>query len=106
MKSAAKREMRVRRAEAIAGIFAIRSPSRTWIGCSRNLETSRRSQWFQLRNGVHCNSSLQHAWNLYGEESFAFEVLEELREQVTGELEKELRQRREQWVSSERALEL
>ncbi len=106
MHSAAKRKAKVHATEAIAGVFAIRSPSRTWIGCSRSLETSKRSQWFQLRNGVHRNTSLQHEWNLCGEESFAFEVLEEIREEVVGELQKALQRRRKQWVRSAEALEL
>lgn len=106
MKSAAKRKAKVPGTEATAGVFAIRSPSRTWIGCARSIETSKRSLWFQLRNGVHSNSALQHEWNLCGEESFAFEVLEEVREQVAGDLKKELRRRREQWARSAGALEL
>ena len=104
MKSVAKREASVRR--AVPGIFAIRSPSRTWIGSSRNVETSKRSVWFHLRNGVHRNTSLQYEWNLYGEALFGFEVLEEVRGPVMTELEKELRRRREEWVRSVGALEL
>ena len=106
MDSAAKRKSKVGQIPAFAGVFAIRSPSRMWVGCSRSIETARRSLWFQLRNGVHSNTALQHEWNLCGEESFAFELLEEVREQAARELEKELRRRREQWARRAGALEL
>ena len=47
-----------------------------YVGSSAYIH-SRKSEHFQrLRKNIHANPHLQHAWNKYGEEAFAWEVLE------------------------------
>lgn len=61
------------------GIYIIRCSQEpeVYIGSSKNIE----SRWWHhkwlLNHCKHHNYKLQMAWNAYGDESFAFEVLEE-----------------------------
>ncbi len=62
------------------GVFLIRNTAndKVFLGVGQDLHGIMNSHRFQLRNGVHRNSSLQTDWNELGERSFAFEILEEL----------------------------
>ncbi|HEX7760242.1 MAG TPA: GIY-YIG nuclease family protein [Caulobacteraceae bacterium] len=62
------------------GIFAVRcaATGEVWIGKSRNLGQQQNREWFTLRQGSHSNRKLQTAWTAQGEDTFTFEVLEEV----------------------------
>lgn len=49
-----------------------------YIGNSMNIEKRWHSHRSMLRGGKHKNAHLQAAWNKYGEDAFAFSVLEEV----------------------------
>lgn len=63
--------------EMTAGVYQIRNTrnEKIFIHSSLNLQTMN-GQRFQLKMGSHLNRALQEDWNQYGEECFAFEVLE------------------------------
>jgi hypothetical protein len=67
-----------------AGIYAVRCvPSgRVWVGMSRNLGATKNGLWFGLRAGLHRETSLQTEWNAEGEQTFEYEALEVLNEDV------------------------
>jgi hypothetical protein len=62
------------------GIYQIRNlvTGKVFIGRAQNLPGIINSQRFQLKMGAHKNSALQSDWKKYGEDQFAFEVLDEL----------------------------
>lgn len=75
-----------------AGVFAVVCGERRWTGTSRNLDKQKNSLWFQLGMGNYPNADLQKAWNAAGEAAFAYEVLEEVKDDnplIIGELLKE-----------------
>lgn len=63
------------------GIFSITNieTEKRFIASSLNLPGSFNRHRFQLNAGVHSSKSLQKDWNETGEESFEFEILEEIR---------------------------
>jgi hypothetical protein len=65
------------------GVFALRckATGETWVGRTPNLDTIQNRCWFTLRAGSHPIRSLQEAWTAHGEESFAFEILEQLEDE-------------------------
>jgi len=62
----------------LSGVYQIRCDQngKIYIGSAINLEWRWQSHRRDLRNGVHVNPHLQSAWNLYGETSFEFSVVE------------------------------
>ena len=66
-----------------SGVYQIRCQrnGKIYVGSAVNLEGRWYSHRRDLRNGVHVNPHLQFAWNLYGEPSFVFSVLEHVDEQ-------------------------
>ena len=62
------------------GAFAIRctASGRVWVGTSRNLNATKNSFWFSLRQGSHPSKSIQEEWNIHGEPAFQYEILETL----------------------------
>jgi len=75
-----------------AGVFAVRCGDRSWVGTSRNLDKQQNSLWFQLRMNGFPNADVQKAWKDAGEAAFAYEVLEEVKDDnalIIGELLKE-----------------
>jgi hypothetical protein len=69
--------------KSAAGIYAVRcAPTgQTWIGQTLNLETIQNRIWFSLRAGGHSNRQLQRAWATHGADAFAFEPLEQLKDE-------------------------
>jgi len=67
-----------------AGVYAIRcTPSgHVWVGPSKNLGAAKNGLWFGLRAGLHRETTLQAEWNAHGEESFAYEILDTLDDDV------------------------
>lgn len=66
-------------AKTEAGVYQIRNTvnGKVWIDGTINLKTMNGKQ-FMLKHGSHPSKALQKEWNEYGEEAFAFEVLEVL----------------------------
>ena len=66
-------------ANQICGVYKITNMvnGKFYIGSSNNIQ----SRWYQhrkkLNDKVHGNTYLQNAWELYGEENFKFEIIEE-----------------------------
>ena len=69
--------------KSAAGIYAVRcaATGEAWIGQTLNLETVQNRIWFSLRTGGHPNRELQGAWAAHGADAFAFEPLEQLKEE-------------------------
>jgi len=82
------------------GVFALRcAPSgQVWVSHSRNLDASRNSVFFTLRNGLQSNKPLQSAFDEHGADAFAFEVLEQFDEDLPAlNLWDQLRDREKHW---------
>ena len=62
------------------GVFSIRNMvnDKVFVGFGLDLPGIINSHKFQLKMGVHRNKGLQSDWNEYGEEKFAFEILDQL----------------------------
>lgn len=60
------------------GIYVIKNihNGKKYIGSSKNIENRFKIHKRYLRIGKHPNIHLQRAWDLYGEESFMFEIME------------------------------
>lgn len=85
------------------GIFAVRCKATgdAWVGASDHLDTQVNRIWFELSGGMHRNKGMQHLWNVYGEDAFAYEVLETLDDDVAPLLLKDLlKERRKHWVQA------
>jgi hypothetical protein len=84
-----------------AGIYVLRChrTGRAWVDSSPNLDAARNGQLFQLRQKLHRNQELQVEWNVQGEESFEFAVLEVLPEDTPSlNLRDRLNERRQFWA--------
>jgi group I intron endonuclease len=61
------------------GIYAIHGPRGCiYIGSAVSIQQRWRCHRYDLRRGEHHSPHFQRAWNKYGENAFAFEVLEEI----------------------------
>ncbi len=62
------------------GTFAVRcmATGQVWVGSSMNLDATKNRFWFCLRNGSHPDDTLQNEWNVHGERTFHYEILEKL----------------------------
>ncbi len=69
--------------KSVAGVFAVRclSAGSAWVGGAPDLDKIQNRLWFQLKMGGCPHRSLQAAWNAYGAESLAFEVVERLEDE-------------------------
>ncbi|MFZ1941752.1 MAG: GIY-YIG nuclease family protein [Terracidiphilus sp.] len=84
------------------GVYSVHSTvsGRTWVGASKNLEATRNSCWFQLRNKLHQAKSLQELWNAQGESAFVYQIVDRLDEDVHAiEIDDLLKQRRSDWAT-------
>ena len=79
------------------GIFAVHCAGRTWVSASRHLDTQQNGLWFQLRQGGHPNAALQATWKAQGEAAFAFEVLEEVKNENPLLIDSLLKEREQHW---------
>jgi hypothetical protein len=63
------------------GVFAIRNTKngKVFLGGSLNLYNFADRYKFRLNSGNPFNERLQKDWNTFGEEAFAFEILEKLK---------------------------
>ena len=83
------------------GVYAIRSSvsMHVWVGTSRNLEAMKNSCWFQLRNKLHREKSLQEKWDAQGETAFEYEILDRLDEDVQAlNVDDQLKSKKQNWV--------
>ena len=66
------------------GVFAVRcaASGEVWVDASKNLDSQKNSIWFSLRMGGHRNKAAQAAWNAHGEETFSYDVLEEVADET------------------------
>lgn len=69
----------IERSNNQSGIYRIinKKNGKVYIGSTRNFRKRMREHLFSLRNNKHVNNYLQHAFNKYGEDHFAFEVYQE-----------------------------
>ena len=76
-------------AKKVCGVYKITNKvnGKIYIGSSNNIENRWHQHKLQLRDGIHTNQHLQHAWNLYGEDNFMFEVIEECAPEIQFERE-------------------
>lgn len=50
--------------------------SKLYVGSCVGHYLRKGQHWHKLRKGTHDNNHLQSAWNMYGEDSFVFEIIE------------------------------
>ena len=68
-----------RMASKICGVYKITNTvnGKIYVGSSKDIK----NRWYQhkkkLNEGKHGNTHLQNAWDLYGRDSFVFEIIEE-----------------------------
>ena len=68
------------------------------LGSSMNLDGIINRHKFELKMGSHKNKDLQNDWNKFGENSFAFEVLEEIEPRENLDYQKELEFLEDLWL--------
>ncbi|MCC6919246.1 MAG: GIY-YIG nuclease family protein [Alphaproteobacteria bacterium] len=93
----------------VPAIYVVRclATGEEWIGESRNIDTQQNGIWFALRQGAHLNRDAQAAWNKYGPDGFAFEVVERLPEEENPQfLRAELKARAAFWLKERSARKL
>ena len=83
------------------GIYAVRcvATGAVWVAASRKLDTQQNGIWFQLKMGSHMNKPLQAAWNEHGADGFAFEVLEEIKDDNALLIPARLKERLAHWLA-------
>ncbi|TCS62615.1 GIY-YIG nuclease family protein [Varunaivibrio sulfuroxidans] len=71
--------------KTVAGIYAVRCrvSGRVWVGQSPNLDTVQNRIWFTLRFASNPNRDMQAAWRDHGAESFTFEIVERLAQDIS-----------------------
>jgi hypothetical protein len=86
----------------LLGAYAVRCivTGNVWVGVSKNLDATKNGSWFSLRNGSHIEKSLQAEWNAHGEQSFTYEILAVLDEDVHAmEVDDLLKAQKKQWMT-------
>ncbi len=69
--------------KALAGIFAVRLASgQVWVGRAPDIDSIETRLRFGLRSGGHLHPAMQAAWNANGGDSFAFEIIESVEEEL------------------------
>jgi hypothetical protein len=71
------------------GVFLIRNnlSDKVFLDSGLDLHGTINRHKFQLKNGIHPNKSLQADWNLFGSNSFAFEIVDELTPRQSAEVD-------------------
>ena len=104
MSSTRKRDLirEYKEREKRAGIFALRcaATGEVWVAASRDLGKQENGIRFQLKMGSHMNKALQAAWNANGEDAFAFEVLEEIKDDNALLIPSLLKDRLAHWLAA------
>ncbi|AGH47756.1 hypothetical protein G432_00130 [Sphingomonas sp. MM-1] len=81
------------------GIYALHCgpAGQSWVGFAPDLSTIQNRLWFMLRAGGHRHAGLQRAWTAHGADSFRFEALEAVEEDVANVRDRVLKERRAHW---------
>ena len=76
--------------EKISGIYCILNTAnnKPYIGKSNNIYKRWCDEKYGLKNKIFHNRHLQRAWDLYGEESFEFHIVEKCAEDILSDREK------------------
>jgi hypothetical protein len=93
---------RFKEQRALLGVYAVRCSATTevWVGASRNLDATKNGCWFTLRSGSHRGRSLQAAWNIQGESTFSYEILDVLAEDAHPlEIDTLLKDMKKDWLT-------
>jgi len=88
--------------KSLLGTFIVRctATGRVWVGASQNLEAVKNGSWFCLRNGCHYDKSLQEEWDVHGELTFQYEILDRLDEDAHPlEVEALLKKKKNYWIA-------
>jgi group I intron endonuclease len=74
----------------LSGIYSIvcKTNDKGYLGSSKNIQARWKKHLYFLRKGNHVNTHLQNSFNLYGENSLEFRLIEDL----TGSSPKEIRE--------------
>jgi hypothetical protein len=86
----------------LRGVFAVRctTTGRVWVGSFTNLESIRNRLWFSLRQGNHQNQTLQEEWNAHGEQTFQYEIIEKLDDDLCPiGLSDLLKEKKQHWIA-------
>lgn len=86
----------------VFGIYAVRCAvaGKVWVAASRNLDRQQNSIFFQLRGNGHPNKVMQALWQAHGEESFAFDSLEEVTDENPLLIDGLLKDRAAHWLKA------
>lgn len=78
--------------KVVSGIYEIKNTinHKVYIGLSSNIRNRFNYHRYALRNNIHTNRFLQDDWNIYGEDNFVFNIIEECPEDLLSEKEIEL----------------
>jgi hypothetical protein len=70
--------------KVVAGIYAVCcvATGQRWVGRASDLSTVQNRIWFGLRLGSDPHPSLQTAWHAHGSDSFVFEEVERLDDEL------------------------
>lgn len=88
--------------KAARGVYAVRcNPTgQVWVGSSPNLAATRNGTWFCLQSGSHIHKQLQAEWDTRGEAAFQYEILEQLKDDVSAmALRDVLKEKKLEWVA-------
>lgn len=87
--------------KVVGGVYVVRceATGESWVGGAPDLSTIWRRLSFTLGQGICPHSSLQAAWRAHGRDSFSFEELERVDEELDYVRDRVLKQRREHWCT-------
>ncbi len=85
--------------KAAAGIYAVRclAHGKVWVGRAPDIDSIETRLRFGLRSGGHRHPAMQAAWNAHGGDSFAFEVVETVEEELAYVRDSILKDRLAHW---------
>jgi hypothetical protein len=89
--------------KAPRGIFAMRcrATGNVWVDAAMDLEAAQNRMWFSLRHGgAHVEKTIVQEFQNYGQELFAYEILEKFDDDISLLALKDLlKQRKLHWLS-------
>jgi len=84
------------------GIYQIRNVrnGKIFLGSAKDLQGIINSNRFQLKNGLHTNKEMQIDFTTFGEQSFSFDILDQLepKEDIRYDYTEELKMLEEIWL--------